>query len=57
MEAALEREQGSKNTPSPDLASSFISEVDDRDITTSDCYLQLLPKRNGKFARAFSPHV
>ena len=43
----LEREQGSKNTPSPDLASSFISEVDDRDISTSDCYLQLLSKGTG----------
>ena len=43
----LEREQGSKNTPSSDLASSFISEVDDRDIKTSDCYLQLLSKGTG----------
>ena len=31
MEAAR-REQGSKNTPSSDLASSFNSEVDDRNI-------------------------
>ena len=44
----LERGQGSKNTPSPDLASSFISEVNDRDITTSDCYLQLLSKGTGR---------